>query len=96
MHLQIWPEPVNFGNPAEITIKEVAEEIIALTGSRSRLEFHPLPPDDPRQRCPDISRAIERLGWQPRVALRTGLERTIAYFDKLLEREMKEEWRHVA
>ena len=89
-------EPVNLGNPEEITIKEVAEQIIALAGSRSRLEFRALPADDPRQRCPDISRAIERLGWQPRVALRTGLERTIVYFDTLLEREMKEEWRHVA
>ena len=89
-------EPVNLGNPEEITIKEAAEEIIALSGSRSRLEYRALPADDPRQRCPDISRAIERLHWQPRVSLKTGLERTIAYFGKLLERELKEELRRVA
>ena len=89
-------EPVNLGNPEEITIKEAAEEIIALSGSRSRLEYRALPADDPRQRCPDISRAIERLHWQPRVSLKTGLERTIAYFEKLLERELKEELRRVA
>lgn len=80
-------EPVNLGNPAEITIKELAEEIISLTGSRSRLEHRPLPEDDPRQRCPDIGRAKERLNWQPRVPLKTGLERTIAYFDGLLAEE---------
>jgi UDP-glucuronate decarboxylase len=85
------PEPVNLGNPAEITIKDVAEEIISLTGSRSRLEYRPLPADDPRQRCPDISRARERLNWQPRVPLNTGLERTIAYFDGVLTRELQEE-----
>jgi len=80
-------EPVNLGNPAEITIKQLAEEIISLTGSRSRLEHRPLPEDDPRQRCPDIGRAKERLNWQPRVPLKTGLERTIAYFDGLLAEE---------
>ena len=79
------------GNPAEITIKEVAEEIISLTGSRSRLEYWPLPADDPKQRCPDISRARERLNWQPRVPLKTGLERTIAYFEGVLAREIREE-----
>ena len=85
------PEPVNLGNPVEITIKEVAEEIISLTGSRSRLEYRPLPADDPRQRCPDISRARERLNWQPRVPLKTGLERTIAYFEGVLARELQAE-----
>ena len=80
-------EPVNLGNPAEITIKQLAEEIISLTGSRSRLEHRPLPEDDPRQRCPDIGRAKERLNWQPRVPLKTGLERTIAYFERLLAEE---------
>jgi UDP-glucuronate decarboxylase len=78
------PEPVNLGNPAEITIKQAAQEIISLTGSRSRLEFHPLPADDPRQRCPDISRARELLNWQPRVPLKAGLERTIAHFEGVL------------
>jgi UDP-glucuronate decarboxylase len=82
------PEPVNLGNPAEIRIKEVAEEIISLTGSRSRLRFCPLPADDPRQRCPDISRAREWLNWQPRVPLRAGLERTIAYFEGVLASEL--------
>ena len=82
-----FPGPMNLGNPTEITIKEVAEEIIALTGSRSRLEYWPLPADDPRQRCPKISRARERLSWQPRVPLKTGLERTIAYFEAELTRE---------
>ena len=81
------PEPVNLGNPSEITIKDVAEEIISLTGSRSRLERRPLPEDDPRQRCPDISRAREWLDWQPRVPLKVGLERTIAYFERLLAPE---------
>ena len=82
-------EPVNLGNPAEITIKELAEEIISLTGSRSRLEHRPLPEDDPRQRCPDIRRARELLNWQPRVPLKAGLERTIAYFEALLTRELQ-------
>ena len=85
------PEPVNLGNPVEITIKEVAEEIISLIGSRFRLEYRPLPADDPRQRCPEISRARERLNWQTRVPLKAGLERTIAYFDGVLARELQEE-----
>jgi UDP-glucuronate decarboxylase len=83
------PEPVNLGNLAEITIRQAAQEIISLTGSRSRLEFHPLPADDPRQRCPDISRARELLNWQPRVPLKAGLERTIAHFEGVLAKEQK-------
>ena len=83
------PEPVNLGNPAEITIKQAAEEIISLTGSRSRLDYHPLPADDPKQRCPDISRAHELLNWQPRVPLKAGLERTIAHFEGVLAKEQK-------
>ncbi len=78
--------PVNLGNPNERTIRELAETIIRLTGSRSRLEFRPLPGDDPTQRCPDITLARERLDWEPRVALEEGLTRTIAYFDDLLHR----------
>ena len=78
------PGPMNLGNPAEITIKEIAEEIVSLTGSRSRLEFRPLPQDDPKQRCPDIHRARELLNWEPSVQLQAGLERTIAYFDAVL------------
>lgn len=75
---------VNLGNPTEMTMCELAELIISLTGSRSRLEFRPLPQDDPRQRRPDISRARELLHWAPVVSVNEGLSRTIAYFDNLL------------
>ena len=63
---------------------ELAEKIIALIGSRSRIERRPLPVDDPVQRCPNIARARDVLGWQPRVPLETGLQKTIQYFDRLL------------
>lgn len=76
--------PVNLGNPGEFTIRELADQVIAMTGSRSRIEFRPLPSDDPTQRQPDIALARGRLGWEPKVALAQGLERTIAYFDALL------------
>jgi len=76
--------PINIGNPVETTVRELAETIIDLVGSRSTLETRPLPIDDPVQRCPDISRARNLLDWEPRVPLDTGLKRTIAYFDKLL------------
>ena len=76
--------PVNLGNPAEVTISELAHLIIDLVGSRSRLEFRPLPQDDPRQRCPDITRAKELLHWSPKVDLMEGLSRTAEYFDALL------------
>ncbi|RDJ24074.1 SDR family NAD-dependent epimerase/dehydratase [Bosea caraganae] len=76
--------PVNLGNPNEITILQLAETIIALTGSRSEIVRRPLPQDDPRQRCPDIDRATQLIHWQPRVELKEGLSRTIAYFDALL------------
>ena len=76
--------PVNLGNPAEITISELAELIISLVGSRSQLELLPLPKDDPRQRCPDITRAKQLLNWSPKVPLQEGLTRTITYFDNLL------------
>ena len=65
-------------------MRELAEKIIAMTGSRSKIEHRPLPVDDPTQRCPDISRARNLLDWEPRVPLATGLERTIAYFSRLL------------
>jgi UDP-glucuronate decarboxylase len=78
--------PINLGNPGEITVRALAEMIIHLTGSKSRLKFMPLPEDDPRRRCPDIGRAIETLGWRPTIPLRTGCERTIAYFDTLLRK----------
>ncbi|MND71191.1 dTDP-4-oxo-6-deoxy-D-allose reductase [compost metagenome] len=72
--------PVNIGNPNEITVNELAERIIAMSGSRSRLVYHPLPIDDPRRRKPDISRALAHLQWSPQVPLQEGLEQTIAYF----------------
>jgi UDP-glucuronate decarboxylase len=76
--------PINLGNPAEMTMCELGELVISLTGSRSRLEFRPLPQDDPRQRRPDISRARQLLHWTPKVALEEGLNKTINYFDALL------------
>jgi len=76
--------PVNLGNPGEFTMIELARLVIELTGSRSQLVHQPLPPDDPRQRRPDISKARDLLGWEPTVALRDGLGKTIAYFDGLL------------
>ena len=76
--------PVNLGNPAEMTVRELAERVIALTGSKSKIEFRPLPVDDPKQRCPDISLAKSLLDWQPRVALDEGLTKTIGYFRKLM------------
>ncbi len=78
--------PVNLGNPTEFTILDLAKKIIAMTGSKSEIGFLPLPQDDPIQRRPDISLAKEVLnGWGPTVELEAGLERTIAYFDKLLK-----------
>jgi UDP-glucuronate decarboxylase len=76
--------PVNLGNPFETTISELAELIISLVGSRSSLEFRALPQDDPRQRCPDITRAKQILHWLPAVQIKEGLSRTIRYFDSLL------------
>ena len=76
--------PVNLGNPIEFSMRELAEQVIDLTGSRSPLEHRPLPQDDPRQRKPDISLAHQQLCWQPTVQLREGLRDTIAYFDKML------------
>lgn len=76
--------PVNLGNPGEFTVKALAEQIIAITGSRSRLVYLPLPADDPRQRRPDISVAQTELGWNPKVDLGEGLVRTIAYFEREL------------
>jgi len=76
--------PINLGNPHEIPVRELAERIVRLTGSRSQIVHRPLPQDDPLQRCPDIARAQQMLCWEPRVELDEGLGRTIAYFDKLL------------
>ena len=76
--------PVNLGNPVEFTIRELAERVVALTGSRSKIESMPLPPDDPQQRQPDIGLAKRELGWQPKVSLDEGLAKTIQYFDEML------------
>jgi UDP-glucuronate decarboxylase len=76
--------PINLGNPVETSVAELADLVIDLTGSRSRIVHRPLPVDDPIQRCPDITEASAILGWRPRTALKTGLQRTIAYFDALL------------
>ena len=75
--------PVNLGNPVEISMRALADKIIALTGSKSRLVFRPLPQDDPRQRQPDITLAREKLHWQPSTSFDDGLEKTIAYFRQL-------------
>jgi UDP-glucuronate decarboxylase len=82
--------PVNLGNPVELPVRGLAEKVIALTGSKSKLVFQPLPQDDPMQRCPDISLAKRKLGgWQPKVPLEEGLKRTIAYFDGVLKAGIK-------
>ena len=73
-------EPVNIGNPVEMTIKQIAETIIRMTGSKSTIVYRPLPTDDPKQRRPDITRARTLLGWEPTVQLEEGLIKTIAYF----------------
>jgi len=77
--------PINIGNPREFTMLELANVVLELTGSRSKLEFRPLPVDDPLQRCPDITKARELLGWEPKVDLRTGLIRTIDWFREHLD-----------
>lgn len=76
--------PINLGNPGEFTIRELAEQVLELTGSKSPLIDLPLPADDPKQRQPDITQARDVLGWEPKVPLRDGLTKTIDYFDKLL------------
>jgi UDP-glucuronate decarboxylase len=78
--------PINLGNPDEFTIRQLAELVIEMVGSRSRLTFKPLPTDDPRQRQPDITRARTQLGWEPTIKLREGLAKTIAYFEQRLAR----------
>ncbi len=77
-------DPVNIGNPAEMTIRELAEAIVKLTGSKSRIVTRPLPEDDPKVRQPDITRARTLLGWEPKVGLEEGLKTTLAYFRKKL------------
>jgi UDP-glucuronate decarboxylase len=76
--------PINLGNPREFTMRELAETVIELTGSRSELVFQPLPQDDPKQRQPNIDLAKSKLGWSPSVALQDGLKPTIDYFRGLV------------
>lgn len=81
-----YSEPVNVGNPNEFTVKQLAELVLEITGSPGGLEYHPLPEDDPKIRQPDISKARELLGWDPRVDLREGLSRTLEHFQRTLNR----------
>jgi UDP-glucuronate decarboxylase len=78
-------EPVNLGNPGEFTIKQLAEEILKISGSHSSLEYQPLPQDDPKQRKPDISRAQSLLAWNPTIPLNEGLKKTVADFRKRVD-----------
>ena len=72
--------PVNIGNPVEMTVLEIAQMIVEISGSESEMVFEPLPEDDPKRRCPQISRAREVLGWEPRIGAREGLQRTLSWF----------------
>jgi dTDP-glucose 4,6-dehydratase len=82
-------EPVNIGNPHEVTIEQIARTIITLVGSRSRIVYRPLPQDDPKQRKPDITRARTLLGWEPKINLEEGLAKTVGYFKSKLEAEAR-------
>jgi nucleoside-diphosphate-sugar epimerase len=79
-------EPINLGNPDEVTILQIAKEIIELTGSQSRIDFLPMPPDDPRVRCPDITRAKQVLGWTPTVPRTEGLAKMIEHYRGQLQK----------
>jgi dTDP-glucose 4,6-dehydratase len=82
-------DPVNIGNPQELTIEQIARTIIALVGSTSRIVYRPLPQDDPKQRQPDITRARTILGWEPRISLEEGLAKTVDYFKAKLAAEAR-------
>lgn len=82
------PTPVNIGNPNEMTVKQLAEKILELTGSSSKIDYKELPEDDPKVRQPDITKAKKELGWEPKVSLQEGLEKTIAYFKQVLNGEV--------
>lgn len=84
MNSDLNAQPINMGNPTEFTIRDLAEKVLQLTGSRSPIIAHPLPQDDPRQRCPDISRARQHLDWKPSITLDEGLRYTVDYFRSLL------------
>ncbi len=88
MELENFSGPINLGNPSEVSILDLASEIIELTGSNSKIIYKDLPTDDPQMRCPDISLAKQKLGWSPKFDRKTGLEKTIEYFDSLLKREL--------
>ena len=85
MDCEEFTGPVNLGNPGEFTIRELAEEILRISGSTSTLEYRPLPADDPTRRRPDIALAKEKLGWEPTVPLAEGLQKTIDYFAAALK-----------
>jgi len=88
--------PINLGNTHEFTVKELAELVVEMTGSKSKIIYQPLPGDDPKQRRPDITRAKKYLGWEPKVELREGLEKTIAYFRQLDLRKFSKPTPHTA
>jgi dTDP-glucose 4,6-dehydratase len=92
--LSDYPNPVNIGNPSEITIKEFAEEIIKLTGTDQKVVYKDLPKDDPKQRQPDITKAREILGWEPKVDRAEGLKKTYEYFKNLPQERWFEEAKH--
>ncbi len=92
--LSDYPEPVNIGNPSEITIKEFAEEIIKLTGTEQKIIYRPLPQDDPKQRRPDITKAREILNWEPKVSREEGLRITFDYFRSFSRERLYEESNH--
>jgi dTDP-glucose 4,6-dehydratase len=81
--------PTNIGNPSEFTMLECAEVVLEVTGSASKLVFEALPQDDPRQRCPDISKAKKLLGWEPKIDLRSGLQMSLDYFRQSLAAESR-------
>jgi UDP-glucuronate decarboxylase len=87
MNKENFPGPINLGNPSEISINELAKEIIDLVGSKSKLINKDLPIDDPKQRCPNIDIAKEKLGWKPSYSRQEGLKKTIKYFETILEKE---------
>jgi len=82
-------DPVNLGNPGEFTIKQLAEEVVRMCGSKSGVEYLPLPPDDPKQRKPDITRAQKLLDWNPEIPLNEGLAKTVAYFKERVEKRQR-------
>ena len=88
MELENFSGPINLGNPSEISILNLASEIIDLTGSNSKIIYKDLPIDDPQMRCPDITLANKRLKWSPKFDRKTGLKKTVEYFDSLIKKEL--------